>query len=39
MPHIAGWTRESANVVAEVITRNIEKVAKGEAPLTAVNSF
>lgn len=38
MPHIAGWTRESANVAAEVITRNIEKVAQGEAPLTAVNS-
>lgn len=39
MPHLAGWTRESANVAAEVITRNIEKVAQGEAPLTAVNSF
>jgi D-3-phosphoglycerate dehydrogenase / 2-oxoglutarate reductase len=39
MPHIAGWTRESTNVAAEVITRNIEKVAQGEAPLTAVNSF
>jgi D-3-phosphoglycerate dehydrogenase / 2-oxoglutarate reductase len=39
MPHIAGWTRESANVAAEVITKNIEKVAQGEAPLTVVNSF
>jgi D-3-phosphoglycerate dehydrogenase / 2-oxoglutarate reductase len=38
MPHIAGWTRESASVAAEVITKNIEKVAHGEAPLTAVNS-
>jgi D-3-phosphoglycerate dehydrogenase len=38
-PHIAGWTRESANVAADVITKNIEKVAQGEAPLTAVNSF
>jgi D-3-phosphoglycerate dehydrogenase len=38
-PHIAGWTRESANVAAEVITKNIEKVAQGEAPLTAINSF
>ncbi len=38
-PHIAGWTRESASVAAEVITKNIEKVAQGEAPLTAVNSF
>jgi D-3-phosphoglycerate dehydrogenase len=39
MPHIAGWTRESASVAAEVITKNIENVAQGEAPLTAVNSF
>jgi D-3-phosphoglycerate dehydrogenase / 2-oxoglutarate reductase len=39
MPHIAGWTRESASVAAEVITKNIEQVAQGEAPLTAVNSF
>jgi D-3-phosphoglycerate dehydrogenase len=38
-PHIAGWTRESASVAADVITKNIEKVAQGEAPLTAVNSF
>jgi D-3-phosphoglycerate dehydrogenase / 2-oxoglutarate reductase len=38
-PHIAGWTAESASVAAEVIMKNIEKVAKGEAPLTAVNSF
>jgi hypothetical protein len=29
----------SANVAAEVITENIEKVAQGEAPSTAVNSF
>jgi D-3-phosphoglycerate dehydrogenase len=38
-PHIAGWTTESANVAAEVITKNIEKVAHGEAPSTAINSF
>jgi D-3-phosphoglycerate dehydrogenase / 2-oxoglutarate reductase len=38
-PHIAGWTTESANVAAEVITKNIEKVAHGEAPSTAMNSF
>jgi D-3-phosphoglycerate dehydrogenase / 2-oxoglutarate reductase len=38
-PHIAGWTRESSNIAAEVITKNIEKIAQGEAPLTAVNSF
>jgi D-3-phosphoglycerate dehydrogenase / 2-oxoglutarate reductase len=38
-PHIAGWTTESATVTAEVITKNIEKVAHREAPLTAVNSF
>jgi D-3-phosphoglycerate dehydrogenase len=38
-PHIAGWTTESANVAAEVITKNIEKVARGEAPSTAINSF
>jgi D-3-phosphoglycerate dehydrogenase / 2-oxoglutarate reductase len=39
MPHIAGWTRESANVAADVITKNIEEVAQGNTPLTAVNSF
>jgi phosphoglycerate dehydrogenase-like enzyme len=38
-PHIAGWTTESANVAAEVITKNIEKVIRGEAPSTAINSF
>lgn len=38
-PHIAGWTIESANVAARIITTNIEKIAQGEAPLTAVNSF
>jgi phosphoglycerate dehydrogenase-like enzyme len=38
-PHISGWTIDSANIEAEVITKNIEKVAQGEAPLTALNSF
>ena len=38
-PHIAGWTIESANVAARIIATNIEKIAQGEAPLTAVNSF
>jgi D-3-phosphoglycerate dehydrogenase len=38
-PHIAGWTIESANVAATIITTNIKKIAQGEAPLTAVNSF
>ena len=38
-PHIAGWTIDSANVAAEVIRKNIEMVAQGEVPSTAVNSF
>jgi phosphoglycerate dehydrogenase-like enzyme len=38
-PHIAGWTIDSANVAAEVITKKIEMVAQGEASTAAVNSF
>jgi D-3-phosphoglycerate dehydrogenase len=33
-PHIAGWTTESASVAAEIITKNIEKVAHGKAPFS-----
>jgi D-3-phosphoglycerate dehydrogenase / 2-oxoglutarate reductase len=38
-PHIAGGARESANIAAEVITKNTDKIAQGKSPLTAVNSF
>ena len=38
-PHIVGLTIDSANVAAEVITKNIEMVAQGEVPSTAVNYF
>lgn len=37
-PHIAGWTVESANSAAEVMTRNIELVAAGEPPLTSISA-
>jgi hypothetical protein len=33
------WTKESANLAAEVITKNTDKIAQGKSPLTAVNSF
>lgn len=38
-PHIAGWTVESADMVAQVIAKNIELMARGQVPLTALNSF
>jgi D-3-phosphoglycerate dehydrogenase / 2-oxoglutarate reductase len=38
-PHIAGGTRESANIAAEVMTKNTDKIAQGKSPSTAVNSF
>lgn len=36
-PHIAGWTKESANVAAELITTNIERISCGKVPLATVN--
>jgi D-3-phosphoglycerate dehydrogenase / 2-oxoglutarate reductase len=37
-PHIAGWTTESAEATAKIITTNIGRIARGEIPITAVNS-
>ena len=37
-PHIAGWTTESAGATAKIITTNIDRISRGEIPLTAVNS-
>ncbi len=35
-PHIAGWTAESAEATARVISINIERISRGEALLTRV---
>lgn len=37
-PHIAGWTKESVEAIAEVITSNILRISQGSSPLTVVNS-
>jgi D-3-phosphoglycerate dehydrogenase len=37
-PHVAGWTRESVEAIAGVISSNIARVADGKSPLTLVNS-
>jgi len=37
-PHIAGWTSESAEATAKIITTNIDRISHGEIPVTAVNS-
>ena len=37
-PHIAGWTTESAEATAKIITTNIDRISRGEVPVTAVNS-
>jgi D-3-phosphoglycerate dehydrogenase len=37
-PHIAGWTTESAEATAKIITTNIDRISRGEIPVTAVNS-
>ncbi len=37
-PHVAGWTRESVDAIAGVITSNILRVSEGKAPLTLVNT-
>lgn len=37
-PHIAGWTVESVDAAARIITTNIDRLSRGETPLTIVNS-
>jgi D-3-phosphoglycerate dehydrogenase / 2-oxoglutarate reductase len=37
-PHIAGWTNESVDAIARIITTNIERISQAEIPLTIVNS-
>lgn len=36
-PHIAGWTSEAIETNTRVISINIERMSRGEAPLTVVN--
>ena len=36
-PHIAGWTHESVDTIARIITSNIERISEAEVPLTIVN--
>ena len=36
-PHIAGWTREAIDTITKIITINIERVSRGQIPLTIVN--
>ncbi len=36
-PHIAGWTTEAIEAITKIISINIERVSRGEAPLTVVN--
>jgi D-3-phosphoglycerate dehydrogenase len=36
-PHIAGWTTEAIDSIAKIITINIERVSRGQVPLTIVN--
>jgi D-3-phosphoglycerate dehydrogenase / 2-oxoglutarate reductase len=37
-PHIAGWTHESVDDIARIITTNIERISQAQVPLTIVNS-
>ena len=37
-PHVAGWTSESVEAIAGVISSNVARVAEGKAPLTLVNT-
>jgi len=37
-PHIAGWTHESVDAIARIITTNIERISQAQVPLTIVNS-
>jgi D-3-phosphoglycerate dehydrogenase len=36
-PHIAGWTREAIESITGIITINIERMLRGQVPLTIVN--
>jgi len=36
-PHIAGWTHEAIDSISDIIFINIERVMRGQLPLTLVN--
>lgn len=36
-PHIAGWTFESVDAIARIISNNLERFAQAQVPLTIVN--
>ncbi len=36
-PHVAGWTTEAIESITKIIAINIERVARGQVPLTIVN--
>lgn len=36
-PHIAGWTAEAIETITRIISINIERMSRSEAPLTVVN--
>jgi D-3-phosphoglycerate dehydrogenase / 2-oxoglutarate reductase len=36
-PHIAGWTSEAIETITKIISINIERLSRGEIPLTVVN--
>ena len=36
-PHIAGWTHEAIDSISDIIFINIERIMRGQIPLTLVN--
>ncbi len=36
-PHVAGWTTEAIESITKIIAINIERVSRGQVPLTIVN--
>ncbi|MGC2574828.1 MAG: NAD(P)-dependent oxidoreductase [Candidatus Nitrosopolaris sp.] len=36
-PHVAGWTIQSVDTIARIITTNLERFAQAQIPLTIVN--
>jgi D-3-phosphoglycerate dehydrogenase / 2-oxoglutarate reductase len=36
-PHIAGWTHEAIDSISDIIFLNIERIVRGQLPLTLVN--
>jgi D-3-phosphoglycerate dehydrogenase len=36
-PHIAGWTSEAIETITRIISINIERMSRGDPPLTVVN--